>query len=249
MNPAEFANIRTCERQFWWYRGMREIFFRFLDRYLAGRPVHRALEAGCGTGYLSWLLQTERQWPVIPMDIAAEGLRYARDLGIRNAVQGDAGALPFPSGVFDLVLSVDVLAHVPRGAEQDAAREMVRVLAPGGALALRTSALDILRSRHSQFAQELQRFTRGRLIGLFESAGLRIVRCTYANSLLMPVALAKFRLWEPMLRQPASTGLDPVAPWLDSLLHLPLAVETAWIGAGANFPVGQSLMLIGERVS
>lgn len=249
MNPAEFVNIRNCERDFWWYRGMREIFFRFLDRHLAGRKIGRALEAGCGTGYLSSLMQNQRHWPVVPMDISWEGLRYAREMGVASAVQGDATRLPFPNRTFDLVISVDVLAHLPRGAAALAAAELARVLAPGGTLALRTAALDILRSRHSQFAMEHQRFTRRRLTDLFKEAGLRICRCTYANSLLLPVALAKFRIWEPLLRQGPSTGLAPVAPWLDSLLHAPLALEQAWIGAGRNFAAGQSLLLIGEKIS
>lgn len=249
MNPAEFANIRTCERDFWWYRGMREIFFRFLDRHLAGRKIHRALEAGCGTGYLSSIMQRERHWPVLPMDIAWEGLRHAREMGVERAVQSDTTSLPFPDGAFDLVLSVDVLAHLPPGAELDAAAEMARVLRRGGVLALRTSALDVLRSRHSEFAQERQRFTRRRLVGLIESAGLRVRRCTYANSLLLPVAFAKFRIWEPLMRQPPTSGLTPAAPWLDKLLHAPLALERAWIGAGWGFPAGQSLLLIGEKIT
>ena len=249
MNPAEFANIRNCERDFWWYRGMREIFFRFLDRELAGRTIGRALEAGCGTGYLSSLMQKQRHWPVVPMDISWDGLRHAREMGVERAVQGDATRLPFPDGTFDLVLSVDVLAHLPPGEEPRAAAELTRVLAPGGMLAIRTAALDILRSRHSEFALERQRFTRRRLVDLFEGAGLRIRRCTYANSLLLPVAFAKFRIWEPLLRQAPSTGLAPVAPWLDGLLHAPLALERAWIGAGGGFPAGQSLLLIGERIT
>ena len=75
-----------------------------------------------------------------------------------------------------------------------------------------------------------------------------MVRCTYANSLLLPVALAKFRLWEPLQRGPASTGVEPVAPWLDRLLYAPLAMESACLGAGVNFPAGQSLLLIGEKM-
>jgi SAM-dependent methyltransferase len=248
MNPAEFANIAHCERDFWWFRGMRKILFRLLDQYLAGRTVTRALEAGCGTGYLSALLQKERQWPVAPMDISSDGLRYARAMGVERAVQGDVTNLPFAGGAFDLVLSIDVLAHLPRGRELAAASEMARVLQPGGLLVVRTSALDVLRSRHSTFAYERQRFTRGRLTALFAGAGLRVLRCTYANALLMPVALAKFRLWEPLQRGPATSGLKPVAPWLDRLLYAPLAAESAWIGGGRGFPAGQSLLLAAEKV-
>ena len=249
MNPAEFANIRSCERDFWWYRGMREIFLRFLDRQLAGRKIGRALEAGCGTGYFSSLMQHQRHWPVVPMDISWDGLCHAREMGVEGAVQGDTTRLPFPDGIFDLVIAVDVLAHIPRGEEGHAAGELTRVLAPGGILALRTAALDVLRSRHSEFIAEHQRFTRRRLMNLFEGAGLRIRRCTYANSLLMPVAFAKFRIWEPLMRQPPSTGLAPVAPWLDRLLHAPLALESTWIGAGRGFAAGQSLLLIGEKIT
>jgi SAM-dependent methyltransferase len=228
---------------------MREIFLRFLDRQLAGRKIGRALEAGCGTGYLSALMQTQRHWPVVPMDISWDGLRYAREIGVERAVQGDTTRLPFPGGVFDLVLSIDVLAHLPRGEEARAAAELTRVLAPGGTLALRTSALDILRSRHSQFISEHQRFTRRRLVEIFAAAGLRVRRCTYANSLLAPVAFAKFRIWEPLRCQTPSTGLAPVPPWLDRLLHAPLALESAWIGAGRGFAAGQSLLLIGEKIT
>ena len=247
MNPAEFANIARCERDFWWYRGMRDILFRFLDPHLAGRPMRRALEAGCGTGYFSHLLQTERRWPVVPVDISWDGLSYARRMGVERPVQSDICSLPFASASFDLVMSVDVLPHLPRGVERLAAAEFARVLAPGGLLFVRAAALDILRSRHSVHAFERQRFTRRGMVQMAESAGLRVLRCTYVNSLLLPVALAKFRLWEPLLRGPASSGVQPVSPWLDRLLYSALAMESRWIGAGHGFPAGQSLLLLGEK--
>jgi SAM-dependent methyltransferase len=248
MNPAEFANIAKSETSFWWYRGMRTILFRILDPFLAGKTIRRALEAGCGTGYFSHLLQTQRHWPVVPLDYSWLGLRHARQMGVQRAVQGDIRGLPFPDGAFDLVMSMDVLAHMPHGQEHLAARELARVLARGGLLVVRTAALDILRSRHSQFAFERQRFTRRRLMGLIAGAGVRVLRCTYVNSLLLPVALAKFRVWEPLLRKPPASGVEPVAPWLDKLLYAPLALEAAWLGAGYRLPAGQSLVLIGEKM-
>ena len=248
MNPEEFANIARFEQDFWWYRGMRAILFRAWEPFLAGRSIRRALEAGCGTGYFSHLLQKERQWPIVPMDLSRDGLRFARERGLDCPVQGDATCLPFGNARFDLVISLDVLAHLPHGAESSAMQEMVRVLAPGGLLMVRTAALHLLRSRHSAFIGESQRFTRPRLVSLVASAGIRVLRCTYLNSLLLPVALAKFRIWEPLWRRPPASGLDHLTPWLDRLLYATLALEAAWVGAGRNFPAGQSLLLIGEKI-
>jgi SAM-dependent methyltransferase len=248
MNPAEFANIRAVEQDFWWYRGMREIFFRVLDPFLKGRRITRVLEAGCGTGYFSKLLQ-ERGWPVVPMDISGEGLRHARTMGVTRPVQGDISSLPFADGAFDLVLSLDVLPHLPRGDEQHAIREMARVAAPGGLVMVRAAALDILRSRHSEYVFERQRFTLGGLGDAMRSAGIRLLRGTYANALLLPVAFAKFRIWEPLSRAPLASGVEPAPPWLDRVLHAPLAAESMWLGAGKDLPLGQSVILIGERTT
>ena len=121
------------------------------------------------------------------------------------------------------------------------------VLAPGGLLILRTAALDALRSRHSQFVCERQRFTRARLAEATQRSGIRVLRCTYANSLLLPVALAKFRLWEPLLAKAPESGVKPVPGWLDRILYGCLWLESKWLGGGRDLPLGQSLILVGEK--
>jgi SAM-dependent methyltransferase len=249
MNPAEFANIAQSEKDFWWYRGMRSILFAMLDPHLSGRRLTRALEAGCGTGYFARLLQTERGLPLTPVDIGWEGLQRARAMGVRGPAQANILELPFADGTFDLTLSIDVLPHLPRGMEARGVKELARVLAPGGLLVIRAAALNVLRSRHSEFVFERQRFTKRQLAGLATEAGVRVLRCTYANSLLLPVALAKFRVWEPLTRQAPSSGVEPVAPWLDRILHSVLAAEARWLGNGHGFPIGQSLLLIGEKAA
>jgi hypothetical protein len=125
--------------------------------------------------------------------------------------------------------------------------EMARTLRRGGLLVIRTSALDILHSRHSDFVHESQRFTKRRLVDLAATSGIRVIRCTYVNSLLLPAALAKFRIWEPLRRVPAGSGVGAGPGWLDGALYSALAAEAAWIGSGRGFPVGQSLLLIGEK--
>ncbi len=249
MNPAEFANIARAEQDFWWYRGMWRILSHFLDPLVAGRTLRNVLEAGCGTGYNALALEQRNGWRVFPLDLQMEGLAYARSMGLERLVQGDIAALPFRSGSFDAVVSLDVIVHFPRGAEDGPIEEFARVLAPGGLLVLRASALDALRSRHSQFTCERQRFTKRRLMDLAARHGIRVLRCTYANSLLFPIALAKFRVWEPLTRQEPQSGVQPVNKWANRILQLPLAVEDSWLRAGHNLPLGQSLILAGEKIA
>jgi SAM-dependent methyltransferase len=247
MNPAEFANIARAEERFWWYRGMRRIMFRLLDPAVKDRRMGRVLEAGCGTGYFAKAVAERYGAPVYAVDLGAEGLAHGLRMGVERLAQADIAALPFADATFDLALSMDVIVHFPRGEEERPLRELARVLAPGGLLAIRVSALDALRSRHSMFARERQRFTRHRLTHLAARSGLRVLRATYANSLLTPVAWAKFRLWEPILRRPPASGVHPVSRWLDSLLYQPLALESWWIASGRNLPIGQSLILLAEK--
>jgi hypothetical protein len=80
------------------------------------------------------------------------------------------------------------------------------------------------------------------MVSISSRTSVRVLRCSYANSLLLPVALAKFRLWEPLLRMPPASGVEPVPGWLDRLLYAPLALEAALLRAGIDLPLGQSLV-------
>ena len=214
---------------------------------MVSRKFRRVAEIGAGTGHFALALQERYNWPMYPLDLGWEGLEFGKTLGVQRMVQADMCQLPYQNQAFDAVVSMDVVVHLPRGKEDKPLAEFARVLEPGGLLALRVSALDILRSQHSEFAHERQRFTKSRLLALAERHGFRTLRCTYANSLLMPVALFKFRLVEPLLGGQASSGVEPVAPWLDSLLYAPLAAEAALLAGGVNLPLGQSLILLAEK--
>jgi SAM-dependent methyltransferase len=243
MNPAEFDNIARCERELWWFRGMERIFFRFARPFASGRAMQRVLEAGCGTGAMSQAMLRELGWPLYPADLAAQGLEHATAMGLTRLTQSNVLAQPFRDNSFDCVVCLDVIAHLTRGEDLAAFQEFQRILKPGGLLLLRTAALSILRSRHSEFVGERQRYTASRLQLLCRESGLQVLRLTYLNSLLMPVALFKFRIWEPLTGAPPASGVALPAPWLNRLLEVPLRLEERLIGAGAALPAGQSLLL------
>lgn len=244
MNPAEFPSLIASEETLWWFRGMRQILFGLLDPIAAQRRFVDVAEVGSGTGFMTHLLRERYGWRMFPIELAWEGVsRTPRRDGILP-VQADMLACPYRAAAFDALVSLDVLVHLNRGEERRALAEFARILKPGGCLLLRVAALDILRSRHSEFCGERQRFTRRRLIRAVRRAGFQLLRCTYANSLLLPVALARFRVWEPLMRSPVASGTSPLPRWLDRLLYAPLAVEAKWIARGWNFPLGQSLILL-----
>jgi len=99
-------------------------------------PCRRVLDIGCGTGQLA--ARVRRQLTatrVVGCDFSAGMLRRARarDPAV-GWVQGDAGALPFAGGTFDVVISTEAFHWFP---DQDAAlAEFFRVLKPKGHLLL-----------------------------------------------------------------------------------------------------------------
>jgi ubiquinone/menaquinone biosynthesis C-methylase UbiE len=122
-----------------------------LDRYqaidpqkLCLTPGTRLLDVGCGTG--RHLLEL-RHVPgcFVGVDMSRDDLRALRyKLTVMererpvsasiNSVQGDGERLPFADGLFDCVICTETLEHVPD--DRLVARELVRVLRPGGVLAV-----------------------------------------------------------------------------------------------------------------
>ena len=94
----------------------------------------RLLDVASGPGYVT-ARAAERGASVIGVDIAEAMLSLARsrhpELDFRR---GSAEELPFPEETFDAVVANFVLLHL--GRPEQAAAEFVRVLAPGGRLAL-----------------------------------------------------------------------------------------------------------------
>lgn len=102
-------------------------------------PGDRVLDVACGTGVVARLaaVAVGPAGQVVGVDLnpgmLAVAKRHTADAGIEWH-EGDAGALPCADGTFDAVLCQQGLQFFPDKA--GALREMHRVLAPGGTLAL-----------------------------------------------------------------------------------------------------------------
>jgi len=117
-----------------WY----ESVYRELRNYSGGR----LLEVGCGRGgFAIWLAQNAPQFSIVGLDFSGAAVAIAKESAVVQQVnvefvQGDAEALRFADGTFDVVISCECMEHVPHPPVM--AREIRRVLKPGGRFLLTT---------------------------------------------------------------------------------------------------------------
>jgi SAM-dependent methyltransferase len=114
-----------------------------------------ALDSGCGTGALAYALAPHVA-EVVGIDVREDYLEAAREQAPPNAqfVEGDAMALPFGYGEFDIACTFRVLHHVRR--PELAVSELARVTRVSG----RVLVVDQLGSVDPLHSLEMDRFER-----------------------------------------------------------------------------------------
>lgn len=163
----------------------------------------RILEVGCGTG--AWLRDFVR-WGVPPdhicgVDLLPEAVAEARTrcpAGIQLECQSVA-RLTYPDAMFDIVLQsmlfTSLLDHAVR---QQAAQEMLRVLAPGGAILWYDFFLN------NPWNPDVRRVGRREIRALFPGCQVRLRRTNLAPPLARRIAA-----WSLLLHQILAS-----VPWL-----------------------------------
>jgi ubiquinone/menaquinone biosynthesis C-methylase UbiE len=134
------AAARHYDRLAWLLTLGRERALRERMADLAGlAPGESVLDVGCGTGALA-LVARQRVGPSGAVhgvdaspEMIAQAIRKAATARLRASFQvARAQALPFPTARFDVVLCTLMLHHLPRAVRDECAREIRRVLRPGG---------------------------------------------------------------------------------------------------------------------
>jgi ubiquinone/menaquinone biosynthesis C-methylase UbiE len=109
-----------------------------------GASRFRLLDVACGTGRtLHQLAVAHPDMQLYGIDLSPAYVRLARrrlaDLEVALSVE-NAEALPFADAAFDAVTSVYLFHELPRNTRRAVAREMFRVVRPGGLVVLEDSA-------------------------------------------------------------------------------------------------------------
>ena len=244
MKQATYEVEAQVERDHWWFRGRRRILTRLIAEL--GLPAGaRVLDVGCGTGANGPVLAAQGRFAVgidaspVPLGLAGTGER-----GHAARLRGDATRLPFADASFDLVVALDVLEHLID--DTGAAREMRRVLKPGGALIVFVPALELLWGLQDDVSHHLRRYHAPELRTLLGDAGFDVRRTTYFNTLLFPpifAARVAMRIRRPAgLRSENEVG----GPLANRLLGAIFALEAPLLDR-VDLPFGVSLACVARR--
>lgn len=135
--PSHSAEYLREHRDFWWNADFLELMAKRWDL----RHVKSILDVGCGIGHWGQCLE-----PFLPKDAVVTGIdreeewiekaqQKTRSLKKRfNYQVSKAEKIPFPDNSFDMVTCQTLLLHVHD--VMKVLKEMVRVLKPGGLLAV-----------------------------------------------------------------------------------------------------------------
>jgi ubiquinone/menaquinone biosynthesis C-methylase UbiE len=253
MRPEDYEYLYTLEDNFWWFAGMREITRVMLDPFCLPARDRFILDAGCGTGgMLSWLSRYAGGGKVVGIDLVSDAINFCHQREHKYLAQASATDLPFQDSLFDLVTSFDVLVQLP-GDDSDvrAMREMSRVLRPNGIAFVRVAAYNWMRSGHDEALGTQRRYSLPELTEKMEGVGFSVLRASYANSFLLPVAMIRRLILKRIGLSDRGSDVKPLPDglsWLNRGLAAVLRSEALLLKrARLNLPAGLSVICIGQK--
>jgi 2-polyprenyl-3-methyl-5-hydroxy-6-metoxy-1,4-benzoquinol methylase len=150
--------------------------------------------------------------------------------GEAQAVVGDALALPYDDGTFDVVIASEILEHVP--ADDAAIAELVRVLKPGGALAvsvprwLPEQICWLLSDEyHANEGGHVRIYKASELRSKIRAQGLRLTHTHHAHALHSPFWWLKCAVGVERTEHPAVSAYHKLLVW--DMMSAPRLTRTA----------------------
>jgi SAM-dependent methyltransferase len=254
MREDLYYDLYAKEQDYWWHVGKRAIVYGLLERALPKRRVRtRALDMGCGTGLnLDHLAQYGQ---AVGTDYYEEALHFCRMRGHTSLCKADAATLPFDDRSFGIITTLDVVEHLDD--DVVALKELRRVLRPGGVAVISVPAFPWLWTYWDDILGHRRRYTTRTLRRAVEASGLKVVKVSYSNALILAPVVA-VRILKTLLHKSAGvrqgsegvkepeTDFMPVPPWLNRLLIAYYRLEARLLQR-FNLPFGLSVVCVARR--
>ena len=125
---------------------------------LPALPRHaRVLELGCGNGKTFFAL-LQKGWDAVALDFSKTAVKTARshitNVDSADCILADARSIPFRPASFDAVFAWHILGHMMEPDRARVARQIGRILKPGGLVLFSEFSCDDFRYNHGTSLEE-----------------------------------------------------------------------------------------------
>ena len=247
MEIKEYSAMYETEDTHFWYKGMRVITKELFKQILPKKRRNFILDAGCGTGANIKMLQ--RYGTVQGFDIEKKAIEYCKKRGLKNVKVGTITDIKNKKDQFDIVTCFDVMGQMEVKSEKKAIQEFNRVLKPNGIVLIRIAAYDWLKGYHDKSVHTKHRFTSNETTELLEKNGFKILKSTYANTLLFPLVIFRRFVLNKLGSQQKhrSSDVQNINPVLNDIFYQLLLIES-FLLKYISLPFGLSVIVVAQKV-
>lgn len=238
-NPYQYADM--VERQNDVYALTK---YQIILQWLRGKSSLHILNAGCGSGELSFLLAKDGH-QVTGIDPGAEYIALANqqiapELKTRCTFLVESIESYHTNQQFDVIVATDVLEHIKD--DIAATQKLLSMLRPGGLLIITVPALPKLFGYHDEALGHFRRYTRRSLNQLMKRFPvLTVRRMRYFGFFLIPVCYLYSCHWRRSY--PIASGKQSlVSSLISNVLRLILGFEKF-----VPLPLGTSLLALAVK--
>jgi SAM-dependent methyltransferase len=193
--------------------------------FVRGGPGRKVLNAGAGQGSFTQLLE-QQGYEVTSMDLSPLAVDLLRERVQGPVVTGDVTNMPFEDSAFDAVILGEVLEHI--SLDDLALQETVRVLRPGGVIAISVPADSLPFGPAAEWAGHVRHYSEQQLRSLCLEAGLDIEGLTAWG---FPACSFYHRhLYEPRLVRRGAARASQSPRLLRTVLNGVLQVDRLFVG-------------------
>lgn len=236
MKKQMYESHKIEQNSNWWFQGRKEIVDSILSRYIGKNKKLQILEIGTGYGIMTEML---KKYGIVegiePYKDAVDYTANTLDIKIYN------GTLETYKNKkkYDVIALFDVLEHIKN--DDLAIKKIHKMLNKDGLILLTVPAYKFLWSKHDDLNAHYRRYTKTQLKNKLN--GFKIIKTSYFNTLLFPLALLDKLIISKNKKTPA---LNP-KPLLNTILYKTFKTERKLLNY-ISFPFGVSLFVFAKKI-
>jgi len=240
MKIQAYESMAELDTKHFWYVSRLQIINSLIYK-ISNQGVHKVLDFGCGSGYISKGLQD--RFPNLKITSADHNeiaLKSVKSKGISDVLDLRVQALQESS--YDIILCLDVLEHLEN--DQACLVKLKKSLKKNGKIIVTVPAFEFLWSGEDYVSNHLRRYNKKKLNNLIQKSGFRVEYISYFNFFLfLPIlfVLFKNRILFPKSMYESNVKVYP--DFLNLLFTKIFSFEEKFIGR-IKFPIGFSLVAI-----